>query len=47
MSRINSMEEYLSSVRMNVSRIDHHGKKEEYLLLVRVTISRINCRGEI
>ena len=46
-SRINSKEEYLSSVRMNISRIDHLGNEEEYLLPVRVNISRINCPGQI
>ena len=46
-SRINSKEEYLSSIRMNISRINHLGIEEEYPLRVRVNISRINYRGEI
>ena len=42
-SRINSKEEYMSSVRLNISRIDHLGKEEGYSLPVRVNISRIKC----
>ena len=46
-SRINSKEEYLSSVKMNISRINHLGNEEEYPLPVRVNISRINCLKKV
>ena len=46
MSRIDSEEEYLSSVRMNISRIDHLGKGAKYSLPVRVNISRIDYLKE-
>ena len=45
-SRIKSKEEYPSSARMNISRIDYLGNEEEYPLPVRVSISRINCLGK-